>query len=813
MDANTQPNPNPPQSNTQTGQPAEPSKLPLDKYLLSLKKNLTDTYKDQAETRINNIVTSCRRYRGSSPSDLFGFFSGRGWATHKAHFELHSTNQFQSLITGASVSYLSAKIQLDVTATSQDPRSRSIEKISKGIYKTIDTRDWNEISEKQMFFGGVLQLNYIIESRFNKDCDDEKLKIPKFSQVPMTTGGQYVCKNYQCNQNGPMSDIEQNGACPQCQSPVEVLSPPVTQPVDVHTGYDEIPAGATEMEVSGGWYWEVDPGNTECSNIKKARWVKKYQIVHVDELKRKYPHLKCEARTPFSYAMKWILAFERGKDNALGIEGKEDLEKREVQKFWFDKDMVEGYISPSFYQVGNFQIQPGQKLTDVCPDGLVTAFTGEEICYIDNEDKRNTLTAGCWKDDPTSFTGLGVLSAIPIQKKINRLENILWEGLTRSMFGSVIYNPEAFENGKLEGNNRNIALKKGWPQNQPIDYYFRELNISGFSPQVQEYLQLQFDLMQKIMGVPDAAIGEADTSNTTYGGQQLLANRATGLVIPAKKSQAKAKEDWLLQQLQLVQKYYAPERIVKMGGRFGEAWTEEDIQAFMSADLCNEIIIEYKEGSEVPQTRAEQEQKLGALYGLGVFQEGNPTKPEILKELVDLSGVNVSIDFNGYDSNNKLAERRYEIMKEAIDSNPNADQIFMQMQAAAGINPQTGQPNPNPFIGQILANPTMQVGPDSENHQQMIDFWSRQMRNEKANIKTSVAFVAGMQSMIWAHQNAATQAGMTQNAIAGVSQLPSTLGAKAVESAFTPPEQGKPAAPAKKPAQSSGKSAKRDDYE
>src|SRR5258707_1345699 len=125
----------------------EPSRLPLDKYLLELKKNLTQNSSEQNENRIRNIVTMCRRFRGASPSDQFGYFGGRGnsWLFSRAHNDLISTNLYQSLIRGAAANYLSTSVRLDVAAAQNTPRFRRIEKIARGIYRAFDQRDWDEI--------------------------------------------------------------------------------------------------------------------------------------------------------------------------------------------------------------------------------------------------------------------------------------------------------------------------------------------------------------------------------------------------------------------------------------------------------------------------------------------------------------------------------------------------------------------------------------------------------------------------------------------------------------------------------------------
>ena len=165
------------------------SDMPLDEYLLSIDQLIKDeTETPEAKVRAQTIVQMCRRYRGATPSDLFGFWRNGTWADSPKFAQLHGTNVFQALVHGAEAGFSQARIGLDISAKANNFKNRSVEKIARSIYEVLDKTQWTETTEAKIFFGAMLKLNAFtisIETRKDvqqsstKDTSKGKRKAPK----------------------------------------------------------------------------------------------------------------------------------------------------------------------------------------------------------------------------------------------------------------------------------------------------------------------------------------------------------------------------------------------------------------------------------------------------------------------------------------------------------------------------------------------------------------------------------------------------------------------------------------------------------
>jgi hypothetical protein len=476
--------------------------------------------------------------------------------------------------------------------------------------------------------------------------------------------------------------------------------------------------------------------------------------------------------------MQWKMALKRYISSAVNPTSEFDKRLHEVKEIYLEPAIyMDRGAEPETVKIGDVSIQAGEKLLQKFPDGLLVVVVNNEVACLHPTQLRRTVKSAVWLADPTSAWGLGAKAGIPIQKKINHLDCMLMEGIDRSSNGSVIYDGEYIDGTALEGSNRNIPIRPDADRTKLIKDMLFPMQVSGFSPDQMAYLQMQFDVMQKIMGVPDAAIGETNENNTTASGQMLEANKATGLLVPAKKSQARAMEGWLLDQLTLVQKHYTPERVKEeFGSRFGEDWLDDELQAFFEADLTKAITISYVEGSEVPQTRAEKEQKMLMMITSGLI----PPTPENLSKLVAQSGLD-GLDVGGYDSNLKIAQKRWTFLSETYKQNAEGlDMAFQQMEAQM-VDPMTGQravdpmgnPIPNPVLMQFLGAPTLQVVEEAEEHPIHETFWKDKTRDLLgASQEQSPLMIELCRTMILRHQQSAFAQSAKAQTLMGMTQMP-----------------------------------------
>ncbi len=767
----------------------KPSELQPDKFFIGYARQIDNECEREEKIRTEKMVTMCKRHRGGTPADLFGAFRNGVWLEHPAFDSLHGTNIFQALVRGAEANFTQATPRLDIKASSNNFNNRSAKKVAKGIYDILLQKQWNETAQSEMFYAGILKLNYILISRFNRGIDEYKIRVPEFKPIEYEKSGLAVCN--ECSTPVPYSNLTES-KCEKCGSEsLTVIKDAETIQDEVVSDFKEYPAGGVELLIADGYDFRIDDSSTKSCQIKPAKWAEYHYLVHKSELQKLYPHLKLKSSPEWTYQTQWKMAFKRYASSNISPNSKFDKEQYELREIWLDKTVCEAYISPIDYQIGDFKIKAGQRLSDVCPDGCVFGIVGDEIAFVFNENKNDVLTAGCWLSDPMSFWGLGASAGLPIQRKINQLDNINMQGISRSMFGSAIYRPTHIDGAALEGSNTNIPLRLDADEQKSLDDVIRPLEIKGLSGDVMAFLGTQHDTIQKIMGVPDAAIGEADSNNQTMGGQQLLTQRAVGLLIPAKKSQANAMEDWLLQQAKLIQTYYSTERIKEeFGSAFGEEWLDSEVEAFRNVDLDKALVIKYAEGSEVPQTRQEKEAKLFAMVSGGIV----PPTPDVIAKLSNLAGID-EFDVGNYESNTQLAQSRWTFVKEGLQENPQIEQLYQQMESmmldetGARAVDEMGNKIPNPLVLQLIQAPELTVIAEAEEHNLHIEFWSDKTRGLQTGSNKSAFLTEICVNMIRQHEMAMFKRQTQMNAVNALTEAPVQVGGKLLDQATNPPEE------------------------
>lgn len=767
---------------------SKPSEMALDKYLLNIDKLIKDEGESpEARIRAQAIVMMCRRYRGATPSDLFGFWSNGTWADSPRFSALQGTNVFQALIHGAESGYMQARVSLDIAAKANNFQNRAVEKIARSIYEVLKKTQWDG-KEQAIFHSAILKLNAFAISRFNK-AGGPQLPAPQFSPMAYEQGGTYVCPNCYGSGEG-MSDMQD---CPNCGpgNPVSYIQDP-TQVQDYGvSSFGNVPAGETELIIADGLDVTADDRNGEAADISKCAWVQWRYFAQKAELQKLYPHLKLAEKPDWSYTTRLKVALKKYQSGEAMPKTKLEKSQYEVKQTWLDRTEYEEYIAPTDIQIGSFTLKAGQRLTDLCPDGLVMGVVNNEIAFIDCEDKNRRIKSCVWLVDPASFYGLGARAGLPVQKKINQLDNMAMEGEARSMKGSVVYLPDAIDGANLEGANTNIPLRPDFSTGgQPMKNFLMPLDVSGLSAASLAFLNTQVETMQRVMGIPDVTLGEGDRHAKTATGQQLISQRASGLMVPAKISEGQMKIGWLWDQLDLIQKYYSPEALMKFGSRYGEEWMDDEVSTFFEANLPEAIAIEMVDGSEIPETRADKQMKLRSDIAAGFI----PLTPELQTKLAQQSGYD-GIDINDYESNCKLAEKRLNFVKEAV-ANPQLEAAYQQMEAQL-TDPKTGQramdpmgnPIMNPVLGQLLMAPILQVNSQAENQQQQIEFWARKYREFMSSGKDQPQIIMAVcDAMITRHKGAAFTETTKMQTLAGLSQMPMQAGAHLTQQALTPPE-------------------------
>lgn len=771
----------------------------LEDFLRGIAKQVKDEGEAiSVKQRLQTSIKMLALHRGMNAQDRYGFWNEDLWTFSPTFERLRGgVNIFQALVRGAEANFTQSSIRLDIKANKSDFRGLATEKVARGLYEILHELQWTEKNQQALFYAMILKSNGFVISRFRPGVGNIKTSVPEFSELEIEQGGRYQCLD--CYEVGEFSS-ESDMACANCGSTsLLIMDEPQQSTLNQMVGVQQEPVGLPEIVIADIFDVSMDDMANVAGDLSKCQWVEYRELVHKEELKRLYPHLKCDEKPDWSYATRLKEAFKRCEYGECFPSNEQDKNIYELRHIWVSRNKYEDYVAPATIQIGNFVLQQGERLADKCPDNLVMGVVNDQIAFIEPENHKHVIKSAVWLSDGVSNYGLGASSGIPLQRKIDYLDNLAIEGEARSLAGSIIYDGQAIDGNRLEGQNLNIPLKPDFQLNgRPLSHFFQELRVSGLSVQSLGYLQGQMDSMQKVMGVPDVTLGEDTSSDKTASGQQLRSRNAIGLLIPAKKSEAHMLEGWCCDQLYLVQTYMPADSIQQFASFYGEEWTDDEIQAFLEADLERDLRISYAEGTEVPETRDQKQIKLRQDVAAGFV----PMTPAIQAKLIRESGYDEEVfDAANYNSNLSIGRKRWDWVKEQIKAAPELE-LGYQMAEAQMTDQMTGQrltdemnnPLPNPIVQQFMTAPLLKINKYSEDHTQQLEYWKSRQREVVSGLQETSGLLAAIcEAMIVAHLMAAmemqTKGMMLDQLTQAPAQLSGQIASAEVEQATQPEEE------------------------
>lgn len=730
--------------------------------------------KASADARACEGVALTRRFRGTSASDRFGYFSpdphSNQWlGDHREDTEALANLKFlyvaRQAIRANTSAMVTAAVQVTAEAAVKDPVAQAVAAVASGVYQFLDGHEdhWSEMLEARL--ASLVQTSHgaFLRSRHNPAKKGETVTEKVYSEEEMPVEGEYACGN--CSAGGPLfgevARDEASGlattACPECGQTAEVVSEPGAGAVPVPTGERKYNAGDSETEVYTSYQCRVDERRTQGGNLRAARWFEYRELVDRDELEAENPGCDVGSPAEWSFPMKWQHALESCTVEYLqGVSKYEDLDIFERRNICLRPEDYQTYRVPAgggFVlrdaegQVF-FEIRDGERPIDKFPEGFRFRMTGDTILPGTPEDPgvapydfNDEWTYTGWQTDGLSFWMPPPSELVSLNDDFSTLYTLDFQHRERASQTTVAFDRMAFDADDFE--QELAPTKEGYalPPNDSLDRHFSVIPV----PQMRtamEGLQLLFDMAPMVGQPPPVASGAPDPTDETYGGQRLKRQAALGLLAPSQQSKAKAKVAWFKQQLKIAQTTWPAERFEYLRSRFGEEWKEQDIQAFLDADLDRVLKLGYAEGSEVPTTLVEREQRMGAflmqlIQALPVLADpSNPYAADVrrlLAKYADMAGVDY--DLGDSEGDERLAKARY-------------DEIRRGLAELGG----QGFP-PEELTVLVLSHPRLAVTP-KEDHEAHVEFWSDRQRALLADEEPDYMLAALCQEMINLHDAA-----------------------------------------------------------
>lgn len=707
---------------------------PFDEHFRARRKDLIAKCKDAEERRTQTAVTMVKRYRG----DSLGFFYRGRWESMPTQ-GLKKYNLFWPVVRSNNTNWISTEIQLEMKAARSDPETTAGAAVCQALYEHIAAKEWTESFEEEMSELAQLQFIYHIESYFSKNEGNGVIKVPVTGDATLALGGsEYTCAS--CGSTGPGEVLGQDSKCPECGNPVTASQPePQEFKGQAPAGFEDMPEGNNVTKLRSMFEIRIDEVNAKGADPTGAYWLNHHYLCYRYELYQLMPWLKEMLKDKpsageWSESLRWKRTLEVSAATQMTQSGQSKDDQNtgkpddllEYCRWWFLPIAVEDYVCPKYYKhpSGKFDIYPGENVRDAFERrgekkyaGLYLSFVAEQIAIISNEDKNVRWTAGGWGLDAAGYWTKGLEDLLDIQEVVNELLTLQVDHAMHNTLPHLILDRRMFSAQNFKNRAGAVSYTRaGFHRDRPIADYLHQLVPGGMDPAVPALMGQMLDAGQNIMGVQPATVGAPDPTDQTYQGQLLKRQASVGLMIPSQKMKKRAKSAWSRHQLIIVQKFWTNERIMRvMSTVTDHSWDEADVFAFKNMDLQNDLVITGVEGTDIPKTLSEREQKLIGLLGSGIIN--NPEVPRQLQAMM-FQYAGIPYDAGNYDSQRRSAESRLREIRELCE--------LVTVNGGAYIqDPQTGAMIVNAESAQmILLQPNVKILPRQDDHEVHIEFYN-----------------------------------------------------------------------------------------
>lgn len=584
------------------------------------------------------------------------------------------------IVRANNANWLGTRVKLQIEAASSDPRKTGAEVVAAAVYDYLYQRDWNETNEELMSLYCQLAFNYAVYSGFSKHASTKKMKVPKVREAEVEPEApEWYCSN--CGNSGPATDLATESGqdlsgtlkCPSCGQQSAHVDEQEGKPdkIEVEDGYDEIAEGDNFTKVVPSLLFLIDETHAKAGDGSQADFFNYNRISRRYAIKALYgdaaDDLGAEDGKDWLEPVKWWHALETGgtvKPDRPGLKGggkTSDDDLLQERHWWFRPAVFGSWKAPHAYSHPcGFKIKEGQTIQEAFEaqgkeyKGLYLCTVGKKIQYIDTEDHNDCWSFGLWMMNGASFYGKAQQELLDIQEAANEWFTMFFEYGERASMPQTIASRQLFNRKDFDNRAGGIILtKKGYNLQKPISSQVMRLEPGRLSPDLMSIFLALKDGAQEISGVSRAAVGLTDASNKTLGGQELLTQRSSGLMIPSQKSKKRAQILWTRQQLKFAQKHWPDERLKEVLSKSDKSWDDENIIAFREMDLDRDLNIYGVEGSDIPITFHEKAQNL-----IGVVASGVLWNPQVPIELRVQIARYANIDF---DPENIETERRHQL--------------------------------------------------------------------------------------------------------------------------------------------------------
>lgn len=569
---------------------------------------------------------------------------------------------------------------------------------------------------------------------------------------------------------------ESNPLCPECNSELHLTASAKYEKILALTGdYYSAETGEPDARIISPLLLRID--SYKCLGFKysNADWFNFHPLVPMYEVLRLAPELKDKVSGgshKWSESARWHyeLAHNSSGNSQWRANGYALDELTEINFWWITPKACHGWKSPEHYEHEGFTIHEGETIEESAIrqfgkfQGLMVMIVNEEVIPIGNKHFLENWNFVPWKIDAQSFFPQGEENLLHPQDQITNILSMVTGHVNRTGNPKLIVNTLRFAEkdvkknmtGQIITTNQAVQETENSDWRRDIGY----LQPADLSSAVYQLIELIITIGKEMSGVFDETVGNAQGAET-LGGRRMALSQSLSLMTPTQQSKAMAKIDWVFTQLKLWQENAPDEAFILLKGTFEEEWKEADIEAFRALDIDKEIMITVIEGTDVPKSQLEMENRFMIARDMGLLEEPNPLPLEIRNHIVKRV-LGIDYDISNFAATKRQAARRHAVIIEELQELSSQDAITITTDLT-GMPVRQLRPE---IIASIAQAPNTSIE-TTDDHLSFISYWTDQLNGIKGAKEQNEVMLFAIRNQIDMHRAqlaaSATQAAAAQS--------------------------------------------------
>lgn len=604
---------------------------------------------------VQSATTLHIRGRGITIDDMVGYFgitpgvTENRWINYDPSTagDVHPLNIVGPAIATNKNACLQSNAEVEVSSANQSAEHKHIAQRWQKVSDYFERMTWDE-SKRGFIFDATQKEGTNLIDTFCKEVDSQG--------VPEVQEGKTGLAVYKCPKCGPgitqVDEVEaETVECPGCGETVEAVIKPIS---GLKMDESAVPVYDIEDETIPFFNFTIDTIGAKVGGIKSAGWLQVQKLRDLAWMETQFPGRTFTGPARWSYSLQCAYALARGRWQWLNSSPQESLwasghERYEVREIYLHEDSYANYKAPSDYEFVDcdgettFRIKQGQTIAEAqeacygenqhgfkylwCEEQLLTIVPPE----TEELNFRERFSDVHWSREAGAYLSSPNYSIVYVQDDITLLNTLNHNIIARNAVNPIFYDSLTFEQGDFSKEfigSKNRAFEPDFDIRKSV----ASLPTPSPVPQLPAQMQWLWEIKDGISQVTPAMRGEAQ-KGAPYAAQRQQLEQSYGNLTAVLKSFAQCKVQTFRNKAKLAKKRWTLEQFQRVGSMFDEPWTEDDVEQMCAIDFDRDLIVSYREGSEMPSTPMTKELKFfGALTQLGGLLAGIP--PEIAVQII-----------------------------------------------------------------------------------------------------------------------------------------------------------------------------------